>query len=297
MPRSKESSDEVRRKVVEAHKAGKGYKTIAKVLDLHRSTVRQIIYKWKAFNTTATRPRSGRPTKLDSILRLMGSAAELGGTTADGGVEGADTARISDNEKEAAAEDVCRSAEGTGRISGNEDKRPGKYECGRGEEENARVSVTRPETPNLVGVKMEDNNVLISGSPLRAAGPEVTRTTAPKRRRRKEKTKNSKPMHNHSRASPSTPSSSRAPVNPQPETLTPGPAEHQVEDILCCEICGAYFTSEPELEAHQAQHLLLHECEECGKAVQSAAGLKVHKKLKHGFLREHKESSDEAECE
>lgn len=64
MPRSKETPEDVRMSVVNAHQSGEGYKTIAKRFGIHRSTVRQIVYKWKKFKTTETLPRSGRPTKL-----------------------------------------------------------------------------------------------------------------------------------------------------------------------------------------------------------------------------------------
>ncbi|XP_018424883.1 PREDICTED: uncharacterized protein LOC108797728 [Nanorana parkeri] len=67
--RSKEISEDLRKQVVEAHKSGKGYKRIAKDLDLHRSTVRQIVYKWKKFSTVTTLPRSGRPTKISARAR------------------------------------------------------------------------------------------------------------------------------------------------------------------------------------------------------------------------------------
>ncbi|XP_073453491.1 uncharacterized protein [Aquarana catesbeiana] len=67
--RSKEISEDLRKQVVEAHKSGKGYKRIAKNLNLHLSTVRKIIYKWKKFSTVATLPRSGRPTKIGAKAR------------------------------------------------------------------------------------------------------------------------------------------------------------------------------------------------------------------------------------
>ena len=46
------------------HKAGKGYKSISKSLDVHQSTVRQIVYKWRKFSTVATLLRSGHPAKM-----------------------------------------------------------------------------------------------------------------------------------------------------------------------------------------------------------------------------------------
>lgn len=64
MPRTKELSEELRKRVVGAHEAGKGYKIISKEFGLHRSTIRQIVYKWRIFKTTVTLPRSGRPTKI-----------------------------------------------------------------------------------------------------------------------------------------------------------------------------------------------------------------------------------------
>ncbi|XP_072225353.1 uncharacterized protein [Leuresthes tenuis] len=63
MPRRNEIPQGIRSTVVDLHMAGKGYKVISKSLDIHHSTVRQIIYKWKRFNTVATLPRSGRPSK------------------------------------------------------------------------------------------------------------------------------------------------------------------------------------------------------------------------------------------
>jgi transposase len=48
------------------HIAGKCYKSTSKSLDVHHSTVRQIVYKWRKFSTDATLPRSGRPAKMTS---------------------------------------------------------------------------------------------------------------------------------------------------------------------------------------------------------------------------------------
>ena len=63
MPRGKEISEDIRKKVLTAHQSGESYKTISKRFQLHPSTVRQIIYKWRAFNMTATLPRSGCPSR------------------------------------------------------------------------------------------------------------------------------------------------------------------------------------------------------------------------------------------
>ena len=64
MPRTEELSEDLRLRIVDLHKAGKGYKSISKSLAVHQSTVRQIVYKWRKFSTAATLPRSGRPVKM-----------------------------------------------------------------------------------------------------------------------------------------------------------------------------------------------------------------------------------------
>ena len=56
-------------KVINAHQSGKGYKTISKDVGLHQSTVRQIVYKWRKFNTIVTLSRSGCPTKITPRAR------------------------------------------------------------------------------------------------------------------------------------------------------------------------------------------------------------------------------------
>ncbi|PWA17678.1 hypothetical protein CCH79_00008071, partial [Gambusia affinis] len=63
MPRGSEIPEGIRSTAVDLHKAGKGYKFISKTLEIPPSTVRSIIVKWKRFNTVATLPRSGRPSK------------------------------------------------------------------------------------------------------------------------------------------------------------------------------------------------------------------------------------------
>lgn len=69
MPRSKEIPEDLRKKVIEAHQSGKGYKLIAGSLDLQISTIRSIVRKWKMFGTVTTRPRSGRPPKISAKER------------------------------------------------------------------------------------------------------------------------------------------------------------------------------------------------------------------------------------
>uniref|UniRef100_A0A8C5PD24 Transposase Tc1-like domain-containing protein n=1 Tax=Leptobrachium leishanense TaxID=445787 RepID=A0A8C5PD24_9ANUR len=64
MPRRKELSEDLQSRIVDLHEAGKGYKSISKSLDVHVSTVRQTVYKWRKFSTFATLPRRGRPVKM-----------------------------------------------------------------------------------------------------------------------------------------------------------------------------------------------------------------------------------------
>ncbi len=61
---TKEITEDLWKRVDVAHQARKDYKTISKEFGLHKSTVRQIVYKWRKFKTTVTFPRSGRPTKI-----------------------------------------------------------------------------------------------------------------------------------------------------------------------------------------------------------------------------------------
>ena len=63
MVRSKELSETLRKKIVAAYESGKGFKKISKEFDISHSTIQKIVYKWKTFKTTATMPRSGRPSK------------------------------------------------------------------------------------------------------------------------------------------------------------------------------------------------------------------------------------------
>ena len=64
MPHTKELSEDLRSRTVDLHEVGKGYKSISKSLDVHVSTVRQIVYIWRKFSTAATLPRRGHPVKM-----------------------------------------------------------------------------------------------------------------------------------------------------------------------------------------------------------------------------------------
>ena len=69
MPLTKEISENPRLRIVDLHKAGKGYKIISKSLHVYQSTVRQIVHK--GFSTVATLPRSGCPAKITAQHRML----------------------------------------------------------------------------------------------------------------------------------------------------------------------------------------------------------------------------------
>ena len=66
MGKAKELSTDLREKVVELYKTGKGYKKISKELLMPVSTVQTVINKWKIRGSVKTKPPSGRPTKISA---------------------------------------------------------------------------------------------------------------------------------------------------------------------------------------------------------------------------------------
>ncbi len=64
MAKTKELSKDVRDKIVDRHKAGMGYKTIAKQLGEKVTTVGEIIRKWKKHKITVNLPRTGAPCEI-----------------------------------------------------------------------------------------------------------------------------------------------------------------------------------------------------------------------------------------
>ncbi len=64
MAKTKELSNDVRDKIVDLHKAGMDYKTIAKQLSEKVTTVGVIIRKWKKHKITFNLPRTGAPCKI-----------------------------------------------------------------------------------------------------------------------------------------------------------------------------------------------------------------------------------------
>ncbi len=76
MAKTKELSKDVRDKIVDLHKAGMGYKTIAKQLGEKVTTVGTIIRKWKKHKITVNLPRSGlharsHPRGVSMIMRTV----------------------------------------------------------------------------------------------------------------------------------------------------------------------------------------------------------------------------------
>ncbi len=63
MAKTKELSKDVRCKIVDLHKAGMGYKTIAKQLG-QKVTTFGVMRKWKKHKISVNLPRSGAPCKI-----------------------------------------------------------------------------------------------------------------------------------------------------------------------------------------------------------------------------------------
>ena len=64
-----ELSQEIRKKIIDKHVKGKGYKTISKQLDIPVTTVAHIIQKFKVQGTVANLPGRGRKRKIDDKLK------------------------------------------------------------------------------------------------------------------------------------------------------------------------------------------------------------------------------------
>lgn len=66
MGKAKELSKDLREKVIELYKTGKGYRKISKQLRMPISSVQTLIKKWKMRESVETKSRSGRPTKISA---------------------------------------------------------------------------------------------------------------------------------------------------------------------------------------------------------------------------------------
>ncbi|KAL0200578.1 hypothetical protein M9458_003765, partial [Cirrhinus mrigala] len=71
MAKTKELSKDVRDKIVDQHKAGMGYKTIAKQLGENVTTVGANIRKWKKHKITVNLPRSEASCKVSPCVVSM----------------------------------------------------------------------------------------------------------------------------------------------------------------------------------------------------------------------------------
>uniref|UniRef100_A0A3Q3R835 Tc1-like transposase DDE domain-containing protein n=1 Tax=Monopterus albus TaxID=43700 RepID=A0A3Q3R835_MONAL len=83
MAKTKELSKDVRDKIVDLHKAGMGYKTIAKQLGEKVTTVGAIIHRWKKHKLTANLPRPVAPCKISprGVSMIMRTVRNQPGTT------------------------------------------------------------------------------------------------------------------------------------------------------------------------------------------------------------------------
>src|SRR4029434_10870727 len=64
-----ELSQEIRKKIIDKHVKGKGYKTISKQFDIHVTTVAHIIQKFKVQETVANIPEGVCKRKIDDKLK------------------------------------------------------------------------------------------------------------------------------------------------------------------------------------------------------------------------------------
>lgn len=62
--KSKELSEDLRKKVIEKHRDGQSYAAIASSLNVPKSTVASLVQKWKRHGTTVNLRRTGRPSKM-----------------------------------------------------------------------------------------------------------------------------------------------------------------------------------------------------------------------------------------
>lgn len=68
MPKTKEISLQLRKKIVEAHDKGEGYTAISKHFTVSRTAVRCIIAKYKETNSVRNKPGRGRKCKISRTL-------------------------------------------------------------------------------------------------------------------------------------------------------------------------------------------------------------------------------------
>ena len=64
MVKTRELSNDLKKRIVDAHNSGIGYGTLAKQFRTPKSKIQSVIKKWKEYQTTVSLPRAGRPRKL-----------------------------------------------------------------------------------------------------------------------------------------------------------------------------------------------------------------------------------------
>ncbi|CAI9565650.1 unnamed protein product, partial [Staurois parvus] len=68
-PHGKELSEDLKKRILDLHKDGLGYKKIAKTLKLSCSTEAKTIQRFTRTDSTQNRPRHGRPKKLSACAQ------------------------------------------------------------------------------------------------------------------------------------------------------------------------------------------------------------------------------------
>ncbi|XP_063817007.1 zinc finger protein 664-like isoform X2 [Pseudophryne corroboree] len=252
MPRSKEISEDLRKKVIDAHVAGKGYKSIAKCVDLHRSTVRQIVHRWKKFNTIVTRPRSGRPTKTTQVLLEV--------TRNDVGYE--ETVRENRDFDSPVSMETDNSTDAdTGMSLDMRNKTHDPPDS---------TLLMSPAGSTLTQWIQQYSSVSLGPYLKSPKDPECLNTFV------------LMPQ------STDTASLGFHVVSEDATALDPVDGQSsQEEEMLWCDICNKCFHNEAELEIHQTAHLeeTPLECEECGEIFDSGPQLEKHTVKKHGKMR------------
>ena len=83
MGKTKELSQDLRDRIVDLHKSGMGYKNISKMLGIKVTTIGAIVRKFKKYNMTINRPRSGAPQKISprGVAMIMRTVRNRPATT------------------------------------------------------------------------------------------------------------------------------------------------------------------------------------------------------------------------
>ena len=101
MPNRKELSLDLRKQIVEAYKAGEGYKKVAKRFNVSKSGVQRIVKKFEKTETLVNKSGRGRKRKISKILerKLVREASKNPRVTADTLVNDAATSGVNVSKK------------------------------------------------------------------------------------------------------------------------------------------------------------------------------------------------------